>query len=72
MLFQMNEHPVRKALQLGPQEPRPLGERAASTTEVEPSLAAMLRDAFHEDKAITLKDFLGAFEIGKRMTARLY
>jgi hypothetical protein len=56
--FQKNECTVRKDLQQGPQEPSPLGRHAALTPEVESSLVAMLRDAFHEYKAIALKEFL--------------
>jgi hypothetical protein len=56
--FQKDECTVRKDLQQGPQEPSPLGRHAALTPEVVSSLVAMLMDAFHEYKAMALKEFL--------------
>jgi hypothetical protein len=58
MLFELNKRTVRKNLLHGPQQPGPLGRHTALNPEVESSLMRMLLDAFHEEKAITQKEFL--------------
>jgi hypothetical protein len=54
----MNKLTIRQSLQPSPKKSDPHGRRAALTREVESLLLVMLRGAFHEDQAMTLKKVL--------------
>jgi hypothetical protein len=68
MLFESNKRTVRKNLLPGPQQQGPLGRHTAFNPEVESSLVRMLLDPFHEEKAITQKEFLRIMKEQRKAT----